>query len=157
MPAPWAHDDLVTVLATPRHRLQPRLQAAGIEVVWDVAELPALRQLAPHEVRQVQRILLEAFTNVLKHAQASQVTVRARGEAGGDPVVRLHISDNDVGLGADAPSAPRPGDGIVNMQARAASIGALLRVEPHADGGTCVGLEWQVRPASAAAGSDAAG
>ena len=50
-----AHDDLVTVLATLRYRLQPRLQAAGIEVVWDVPELPALRQLAPHEVLQVQR------------------------------------------------------------------------------------------------------
>jgi signal transduction histidine kinase len=65
------HDDFVSVLAMLRYRLQPRLQAAGIEVVWDVAELPPLRQLSPQAVLQVQRILLEAFTNVLKHAHAS--------------------------------------------------------------------------------------
>ena len=145
-----AHDDLVTVLATLRYRLQPRLQAAGIEVVWDVAELPALRQLAPHEVLQIQRILLEAFTNVLKHSRAAQVTVRARCDAASEPVVKLQISDNGVGLGTGTASLRSQGHGIVNMQARAASIGALLRVAPQAGGGACVALEWQVRPASAA-------
>ena len=144
-----AHDDLVTVLATLRYRLQPRLQAAGIEVVWDVAELPALRQLAPHEVLQIQRILLEAFTNVLKHSRAAQVTVRARCDAAAEPVVKLQISDNGVGLDSGAADPRRQGHGIVNMKARAASIGALLRVEPQAGGGACVALEWQVRPASA--------
>ncbi len=40
-----AHDDLATVLATLRYRLQSRLEAAGIEVIWEVAELPELREL----------------------------------------------------------------------------------------------------------------
>jgi signal transduction histidine kinase len=52
------HGDLTTVLATLRYRLQPRLQAAGIRVVWDVVALPLLDSLTPQVVLQVQRILL---------------------------------------------------------------------------------------------------
>jgi signal transduction histidine kinase len=37
------HDDLPTVLATLRYRLQPRLDAAGIELVWNVAVMPTSR------------------------------------------------------------------------------------------------------------------
>ncbi len=65
-------------------------------------------------------------------------------------MVKLQISDNGVGLDTGTSSPPRQGHGIVNMQARAASIGARLRVEPRAGGGACVALEWQLRPASAA-------
>ena len=140
------HGDLVTVLATLRYRLQPRLQAAGIEVVWDVDELPALRHLAPHAVLQVQRILLEAFTNVLKHAHATQVTVRARRRDAEAAWVVLQIADNGVGLtaNADARMALRHGHGIDNMRARAASIGALISVAQAAGGGVCVMLEWRI-------------
>jgi len=140
------HDDLVTVLATLRYRLQPRLQAAGIEVVWDVAELPALRQLSPQVVLHVQRILLEAFTNVLKHAYASQVIVQARWRDAGTPVVTLRITDNGLGLRASSGEreAQRHGRGIDNMRARAAAIGAVLRIEQAAGGGVCVALDWQV-------------
>lgn len=139
------HDDLVTVLATLRYRLQPRLQAAGVEVLWDMAELPALPMLLPQAVLQVQRILLEAFTNVLKHARATQVRVRVRWHAD-EATVRLEIADNGVGLGADgaAGEAQRHGYGISNMRARATAIGAVLRVEARADRGVAVVLEWPV-------------
>ena len=86
---------------------------------------------------------------MLKHSRAAQVTVRARCDAAAEPVVKLQISDNGVGLDSGAADPRRQGHGIVNMKARAASIGALLRVEPQAGGGACVALEWQVRPASA--------
>lgn len=141
------HDDLLTVLATLRYRLQPRLQAAGIAVVWDVTELPALRQLSPDVVLHVQRILLEAFTNVLKHAHASQVTVSARWSDGVAPEVTLRIEDNGVGLGgAEGTPGLRRGRGVDNMRARAEAIGATVRVEHGADGGVCVTLDWRVEP-----------
>lgn len=140
------HDDLVTVLATLRYRLQPRLQAAGVTVVWDVAELPTLRHLSPHAVLQVQRILLEAFTNVLKHARASQVIVQARWHGADEPLVKLQIADDGVGLCADAGAgeARHHGRGIDNMRARATAIGAVLRVEHAVGGGVCVALDWRV-------------
>jgi signal transduction histidine kinase len=139
------HDDLLTVLATLRYRLQARLEAAGIAVVWDVAELPVLPQLSPQAVLQVQRILLEAFTNVLKHARASRVTVTVRWLDGTAPMVLLRISDNGVGLAAPLPghtAARRPGHGVGNMLARAATLGAVLRLETAQGGGCCVALDW---------------
>lgn len=149
-----AHDDLATLLATLRYRLQPRLRAAGIEVVWDVAELPDLQQLSPHAALHVQRIVLEAFTNVLKHARASQVTVQVnwREQEGAEaPLVLLRIADNGAGLGTDARAkeAMVHGRGLNNMKTRAAAIGADLRVEPSIAGGVCIALEWQVERARA--------
>jgi hypothetical protein len=142
------HDDLVTVLATLRYRLQPRLQAAGIDVVWDVDELPVLKQLSPYAMLQVQRILLEAFTNVLKHARASQVIVQARWYSEPQSRVALQITDNGVGLRTDvgAHAADRHGCGIDNMRGRAVAIGATLRVGLAPDGGVCVALDWPVEP-----------
>jgi signal transduction histidine kinase len=150
-----AHDDLATLLATLRYRLQPRLQAAGIEVVWDVGELPDLQQLSPHAALHMQRIVLEAFTNVLKHARASQVTVQIswREQDGVDaPLVLLRIADNGIGLGTDLRTheAQIYGRGLNNMQTRAAAIGAEFCVEPSTSGGMCISLEWQVERARVA-------
>lgn len=139
------HDDLTTVLATLRYRLQPRLAAAGIEVVWDVQALPPMPGLSPQAILQLQRILLEAITNVLKHARATRVTVAATPR--GDNAVSLQLIDNGVGLPAAAadapPNDPASGRGIANMHARAAAIGASLRVAAGAAGGTCVAIDWQ--------------
>lgn len=136
--------DLTTVLATLRYRLQPRLQAAGLHVIWDVATLPPLAELSPQAVLQLQRILLEAFTNVLKHAQARQVTVSARwvpGTTGRYAEVQLRLIDDGIGLQPLPEGAP-PGHGLANMRARAASIGALLHIGPSTHGGTCVAIDW---------------
>ncbi|MFH7041311.1 ATP-binding protein [Paucibacter sp. JuS9] len=136
--------DLTTVLATLRYRLQPRLQAAGLRVVWDVASLPPLAELAPQAVLQLQRILLEAFTNVLKHAQARQVTVSARwlpARDGHAAEVQLRLIDDGIGPQA-APEGTPAGHGLTNMRARAASIGAVLHIGQGAEGGTCVAIDW---------------
>lgn len=138
-----SHDDLVTLLATLRWRLQARLQANGIAVVWDIDELPTLRALDPHTVQNLQRILLEAFTNLLKHARATQVTVQARWLPLDPPRVALRILDNGVGLATAQPGRPA-GQGLVNMRARALAIGAELVVGAGPDGGVCVALQLPV-------------
>ncbi|MET0335871.1 MAG: ATP-binding protein [Rhizobacter sp.] len=138
------HGDLIAVLATLRYRLQPRLQAAGVQVRWDVSSLPSLPQLSPQSVLQVQRILLEGFTNVLKHARATEVAVQARWVVGPQPAVELSLIDNGVGL---PEAAPVGGHGVANMQSRAASIGAELRLEAAPGGGTCVVLHWPIQAA----------
>jgi signal transduction histidine kinase len=144
-----SHDDLVTLLATLRWRLQARLQASGIAVVWDVDELPALQALDPHTVLNLQRILLEAFTNLLKHARATQVTVQARWLPMDPPRVGLRILDNGVGLATAQPGQPA-GQGLVNMRARAQAIGADLVVGTGPDGGVCVALQLPVERDSSA-------
>ncbi|MGY4827319.1 sensor histidine kinase [Sphaerotilaceae bacterium SBD11-9] len=140
-----AHSDLTTVLATLRYRLQPRLQAAGIEVVWEVSALPPISQLSPQAIFQVQRILLEAFTNVLKHARASRVTVQAEWRDGDRPEVVLRLSDNGAGLRPGGPTDAARGQGVSNMQARAAAIGAALTITSLPAGGACVELVWPIQ------------
>ncbi len=146
-----ANDDLTTVLATLRYRLQSRLEAAGIGVMWDVMDLPELRELSPNAVMHVQRILLEAFTNVLKHAQATQITVHAH-PGGEDAAAVIAITDNGRGLGpAHLPPHGGAGEryqgrGLENMRFRAGAIGATLRIEPASHGGTSVTLAFPVQP-----------
>jgi signal transduction histidine kinase len=132
------HGDLTTVLAALRYRLQPRLEAAGLEVVWDVEELPLLESLTPTTVLQIQRILLEAFTNVLRHAGATSVRIHAR-RVDGPPRLLLQVDDNGIGL---PPLAARAqGHGLRNMKARAAAIGAAHAFLAGPQGGTRVQLE----------------
>ncbi|WP_339090967.1 sensor histidine kinase [Variovorax paradoxus] len=139
------HDDLPTVLATLRYRLQPRLDAAGIELVWDVAVMPALAPFAAQAALQLQRILLEAFTNVLKHARATRIVMHAswHGDAT-PPLVRIVLTDNGRGLPSAPGEARHAGHGIANMRSRAQSIGAQLHIETASDagGGTRLRLDW---------------
>jgi len=133
-----ADGDLTTALATLRYRVQPRLQAAGLALHWDVHELPALPGMTPRAVLQVQRIVLEALTNVLKHAQASAIWVScAAADVGG---ITLAIADDGLGLPTD--SEPVQGHGLRNMQTRAESIGATLTVGPRTGGGTVLQLHY---------------
>ncbi len=130
--------DLATVLATLRFRLQPRLEAAGITMVWEVDELPQMTNLTSDMVLQIQRILLEAFTNILRHAQATQVVVKAYHQH--TPAAwMLEISDNGVGLSNQASASNTvTGHGMRNMQTRAIAIGAALFVSINPDGGVMI-------------------
>ena len=134
--------DLTAVLATLRYRLQPRLKAAGIEVQWDVDTLPPIPGLEPPQILQVQRILLEGFTNVIKHAKASRVGVQARWQAAPQPTVWLRLIDNGVGLSAEAVS--HPGLGLPSMQARAQALGATLTLASGENGGAVLSIRWPI-------------
>ncbi|WP_395315889.1 sensor histidine kinase [Variovorax sp. UC74_104] len=144
------HDDLATVLATLRYRLQPRLDAAAIELVWDVEVIPQLEPFAAQAALQLQRILLEAFTNVLKHAGATRIVMHASWHGEETPsLVRIMLTDNGRGLPSVQANSGRTGHGIANMRARAQSIGARLQIETAdpAAGGTRMQLDWPCSPA----------
>lgn len=133
------HGDFATVLATLRYRLQPRLEEAGIEVAWQVDALPHMVGLTPHVVLQLQRILLEAFTNVLRHAHASRLLVQAQCELGLAPTLTLVVEDNGIGFD-DVACTARAGQGLASMRARAAAIGAKFMIGAGQTGGTRVQL-----------------
>ena len=111
-----AFGELTAVLATLRYRLQPRLAAAGIELVWDMAALPVTALPSPQAALHLQRILLEAFTNVLKHARATRVAMQVRWRGEPDRAVVIHMADNGSGGRA---TRRRPGHGLQNMRSRA--------------------------------------
>lgn len=125
-----ADGDLAPVLGGLRYRLEPRLKGAGIALDWQVHELPPLACLTPQNVLHVLRILQEAFTNVLKHAQASRIRVATAVNAG-----RVSIEVSDDGVGFDGAPTPR-GQGLRNMRNRARAIGGELRIVPSGAGTT---------------------
>jgi len=127
--------DLPTILGTLRQRIAPALQAARIELDWQVEEVPAVPGLEARGVMHLFRCLQEVIANVVKHAHATRVTVRTWAEGGS---VFLSVTDNGVGLGAGPDSAFREGGrGISNIRLRATEIGADVRFF-SAQPGTCV-------------------
>jgi signal transduction histidine kinase len=127
--------DLTTILGTLRQRISPALQAARIELDWQVQEVPAVPGLEARGVLHVFRCLQEVFANVLKHAQAQRVTVSTR-DLGGQ--VELCVRDDGVGLAhLDRMSVGSGGRGMGNIRLRASELGVAVSFE-DAQPGTCV-------------------
>lgn len=124
--------DLTLALGSWRERAGPQLRAAGLTLLWEIRDVPSLDWLGPAQTLDVLRIVQEATTNVIKHAQASRVTIATLATEQG---VSLTICDDGQG---GVPQAG--GNGIGNMQARAARLNATLRIMPAPGGGTCVQL-----------------
>jgi signal transduction histidine kinase len=123
-------NDLLPALGNFRYRVDPRLRRQGIDLDWRVSDLPKLACLTPRNLLHVLRILQEAFTNVLKHAQASMIRVETGLREGGQQVF-IRVSDNGAGFSGD-----HRGRGLSNMQQRAERIGGSLQVAPSTSGTT---------------------
>jgi signal transduction histidine kinase len=82
---------------------------------------------------QLYRIVQEAVTNAVRHAQTRTIRIQVGVEAG---LTRLSVIDDGVGLQKSAPN--RNGLGLHIMRYRATSIGAQLSIESPAVGGTTV-------------------
>lgn len=93
-------------------------------------DLPALR---PRVAAEVLRIVVEALANVAKHADATEVTVRARPDGS---TVEFSVADNGRGFEIERVDGARYG--IRGMRERAALIGGRLGVESEPGRGTSV-------------------
>jgi signal transduction histidine kinase len=128
-----ADAEFAAVLGDFLARWQDLLDGHGVRMVRDVA-LDAPLHLAPGTALQLLRIAQEALTNVVKHANAGQVTVALRRT--GDRLL-LSIEDDGRGLTGAGGTAGR---GRVNMESRARRLGARLAVRPGPPG-TAVTVE----------------
>ena len=132
--------DLPTILGTLRQRIGPALQAAGIELDWQVEDVPAVSGLEARGVMHLFRCLQEIFANVVKHSHARRVTVRTWVD---DGKVCLSVCDDGVGLGHAAGDTWRGGGrGLGNIRLRATEIGAVVSFT-DATPGTCVTLRFE--------------
>ena len=124
-------NDLLTVLGNLRYRLEGRLKRRGIALDWQVRDVPRLTSLTPQNVLHILRIVQEAFTNVLKHAQAKTITVQTGFT---EEHVFLKVTDDGNGFARD-----REGRGLINMRNRARELAANLEITPT-PAGTIVSL-----------------
>jgi len=85
------------------------------------------------------RIVQEALTNVVRHAQATRADVLL--ERRGNRVVVV-VEDNGLGFDANVAHFARQGHlGLVGMQERAEMLGGSLVIESTAGAGTTVVVE----------------
>ena len=107
---------------------------AGIRIDRDFPD--ALPPLAEEVELAVYRVAQESLTNVIRHANASHVSIRL--EQGSGSVV-LTVSDDGRGF----PNGRAPGEhgGIRGMRERSLLVGGALAVKPGPNGGVEVRLE----------------
>ncbi len=115
--------DVNALLASLRFRLQPTLENAGLVLHWQVDALPHWASGNDDAMRHLQYLLLEAVSNVLQHAQASEISVVA---CSAPDCITISVGDNGRGMGEGV--CPRA------LRERAAAIGAQLRFESSEPG-----------------------
>lgn len=106
----------------------------------DVAYRPTIDEdaagaLPPDKALEILQIAREAISNSLRHGGATQLNVRLHRS--GDEVGLL-LQDN--GTGFDPAARAGAGHGLGNMAARAAHLGATLRIDSQPGDGTRVVL-----------------
>lgn len=121
--------DLLPLLGNLRFRLDPRLRALGIQLIWDVEPLPNLDYLTPASALAISRVVQEALNNAIQHARAQTIRVSVKPE-GHSAVIRII----DDGKGFDPQVTQAGSRGIGGMRQRAVKLGAKLELRSGQDG-----------------------
>lgn len=121
------------VLAPPTlDELIDSVRAAGLRARLEV--VGADRHVPDGVVMAAHRIVQEAVTNAVRHAAASELTIRL---SRGPDVMEVQVVDN--GAGGVAPAAPAGGGrGLIGMRERASMYGGSLEAGPRPSGGFSV-------------------
>lgn len=90
----------------------------------------------------VYRIVQEALSNVVKHAQASVAVVSLATDENGRLLV-VAVSDNGRGISGDLDA---PGMGVIGMRERAMAAGGTLEITASEAGGTVVEVRFPWDP-----------
>ncbi len=126
--------DLGVILGNVRHRMRAAIESSGVRFHWRVGDLPQFSSLTPRAVLDIERIVLEALTNSLRHARARGVTVST--ELNG---AWLQIGVSDDGVGFDETKIT-PGRGLENLRQRARGLGGTIEIRSYLSVGTNVTL-----------------
>lgn len=109
----------------------------GLSIHFKVMNFPEELRLANHIETNIYRIVQEALTNTVRHAQAKNVDIILEYQ---DEKISIMIEDNGVGF--DASRAPKSGHlGLLGMQERAQMISGSLHIESDTGCGTTIVLE----------------
>ncbi len=134
--------DLMLALGSWRERASAQLRPHDITLEWRVATvqgLPLHPELRPWHVIQIVRILDEAVTNAVKHAQARHITVTIETlDASEGPCGLISVTDDGRGFApaghGETGRTGQTGRGLRNMRNRAARCGAVLDLSSDASG-----------------------
>lgn len=122
--------DVNALLASLRFRMEQRIRDSGLELLWDVDLLPRWPDCSDESMGHLQHIIFETISNVLQHAQASELRLSAHADSNS---ITIRLEDDGMGKQERA-----NGNGLRTMQERAELIGASLFVGMKDGGGTAV-------------------
>jgi len=129
-------DTLQSLLEYMTHFAGELFEGSSTRCRLDVSPTLPSRALPPETRHNLFLVVKEALTNVLKHAAAREVMLRAQVQ--GDT---LEIRVQDDGCGFTADSKRTHGQGHGNMRRRAEAAGGTLNIESEAAMGTTVTLQ----------------
>ena len=134
---------LETAFVTFRARAQTQLKAAGIEFKWRQSDPFEETVLGPAGILNIYRLMQEAVSNAIRHAKCNQIIIYVSRTSISDPLV-LIIEDDGVGFDAD--TNRKTGQGLKNMQYRAKALRGALQIAENPTGGTKITLKISVEP-----------
>ncbi|WP_376789269.1 sensor histidine kinase [Thermoflexus sp.] len=117
--------------------LERLIREYGLPALMDVEtewEIPSDAQLPPAQLRHILAIVSEALSNVVRHARARRVHIRA---ALHNDLLQIRIADDGRGFGPEV----QPGFGLRNMEERAHLLNGHLEIQSQPGAGTTVILE----------------
>lgn len=116
---------LETALGELRARVQPRCDAAVVQLEWS-CEVARIRDWSPGATLQVLRTVQELLTNALRHARARRIMVTASVVEGPQPLLQVEVVDD--GEGFDLLHPPHAGRGLKSLRARARKLAGVLEI-----------------------------
>ena len=112
------------------------LRVAGVRCRVDFPASPPVRELSGEVRHGLFLAVKETLNNVVKHAQATEVSLRVTADENG---LRWEITDN--GRGFETPPNNALADGLRNLQKRLAEIGGRCDISSRVGAGTLVKFE----------------
>lgn len=132
----WAMNKKVILFSDLRDRFSNYFENApfsedGVQLAFSYDKgLDPNRAYSAFEAIHLYRILQEAISNALKHADATLIEVRVAQQ---DEGMLIEVKDNGIGFDMENASG---GNGIINMKHRVSQIGGHLQIESQRGKGT---------------------
>jgi signal transduction histidine kinase len=141
----WAtnprNDTLDNLSAYLREQTAFQLQDASLEARLEFPVNPPERHVSATFRRNLLLITKEALNNVLKHAQATQVTVKLESSSS-----HLNLQIQDNGRGFEPSTANGAGNGLGNMEKRVHDLDGQFAVRSSPGNGTCLEITLPLNP-----------
>ena len=129
---------LIDALGDWRAEVVSRLQQSGVQGEWSAPSDDDVPQtLSSRAYVQTTRILREAVSNIIKHSEASQCSVRCTLDQGD---FQLIIQDNGKGIPTELDGRLDKGHGMASMKGRAKQLQGQCLVESGPGYGTVIRL-----------------
>jgi signal transduction histidine kinase len=128
------NDTLDSLAAYLRNYAYDFLENAGIQCHIQFPDLPPDRPLSTEVRRNIFLIVKESLNNIVKHAEARNVTLRLEMDGG---YCALTVQDDGKGMRSAASS----GNGLANMKKRATEMGATFDIQGVEGKGTILSIQ----------------